>query len=80
MIRYALVAKESASFGGDEYVVFKSYSAEVLVCLDFVEVKVFGTVAAGTPAVDEVWNEVDARLVGHHEVLQIGRASCRERV
>ena len=69
MIRDALLAQEAAAIGGDEDVVLDADAAKVLVGLQFVKVEELGAVAAGTPVVDQGWNEVDARLVGHHKAL-----------
>ena len=69
MIWNALLAEETASVLGDENVVFYTYSAKVLICLEQVEVDEFLAVSACLPVVDEGGNEIYSRFVCHYEIL-----------
>ena len=69
MIGYALGTHEPTSLGSDEQVVLDAYSTEVLVFFKFVEVEELGAVPLASPQVNEVWNEVYARLVGNYKPL-----------
>ena len=63
MIRDALLAEETAAVLRYQHVILNADASEVLVGLEFVEVQEFFAVSVGTPLVDELGNEVDARLV-----------------
>ena len=69
MVRYALASNESATVLRNEHIVFNSYASKVLVGLKQVKVDELLAVAAGLPVVYKCRNEVDTRLVSHHEAL-----------
>ena len=66
MIRHALGAEESATVGRDEQVVLDADATKIFIALDGVEIQEVAVRALGAPEVDQVGDEVDARLVGHH--------------
>jgi hypothetical protein len=69
MVGYAFGAHEATTVGSDEQIVFDANATKVLVLFQKVEVQELGTVFLITPQVDEVWDEVDARLIGYNETF-----------
>ena len=74
-----LVADCSAAVRGDDDVVLKTYSAEVAVGIESVVVDEVLVHALALPEVDEVRDEVDARLYSHDEAF-LHAASAAETV
>lgn len=63
----ALVAEEAGTGGGDEIVLLVAEAAEVAPAVDGIVAEELGEAALGTPAVDELGDEVDAGLDGEDE-------------
>ena len=65
----SLFAEEAASVGRNEHVVFNSDASKILEFFDFIEIEKFRVCSFSAPEVDEVWDEIDARFVGHDKAL-----------
>ena len=69
MVRDDLVANHLAAILGDEDVVLETDAAKIAPRFDGVVVDELRELLLRAPKVDEVGNEVHARLVGHDEAL-----------
>ena len=67
MVGYTVLAEESATVFCDEHIILYAYASEIFIGLEFVEIKEFRAMSVGLPFVNESWNEVNARLVGHYK-------------
>ena len=65
----SLFAEEATSVGRNEHVVFNSDASKILEFFDFIEIEKFRVCSFFAPEVDEVWDEIDARFVGHDKAL-----------
>lgn len=69
MVGYTVLAEESATVFCDEHIILYAYASEIFIGLKFVEIKEFRAMSVGLPFVNESWNEVNARLVGHYKTF-----------
>jgi hypothetical protein len=69
MVGDALGTEESAAVLGDQQVVLNTDATEILVGLEFVEIKELLTMSLFPPKVDKMGDEVDTGFVGQYKAL-----------